>query len=72
MSTHKLGALLREYDIKAQVLTLPTGQARGYLRSDFEDAWGRYCTDDTEAEEGTQVSEVSKRQPTHETAGQTP
>lgn len=72
LSTHKLGALLREYDIKAQVLTLPTGQARGYLRSDFEDAWGRYCTDETEAEQGTQVSEVSKRQPTHETAGQTP
>jgi hypothetical protein len=70
LSTHKLGALLREYDIKAQVLTLPTGQARGYLRSDFEDAWGRYCTDETEHEEGTQVSEVSKRQPTYETPGQ--
>lgn len=72
LSTHKLGALLREYDIKAQVLSLPTGQARGYLRADFEDAWGRYCPDETDTEEGTQVSEVSKRQPTHETAGQTP
>lgn len=72
LSTHKLGALLREYDIKAQVLSLPTGQARGYLRTDFEDTWGRYCPDESTPDQGTEVSEVSKCQPTYESAGQTP
>ncbi|WP_369370128.1 DUF3631 domain-containing protein [Promicromonospora sp. Populi] len=72
LSTHKLGALLREYAIGAGVLNLPTGQARGYLRSDFEDAWGRYCPETPVPDQGTQVSEVSKRQPTNESAGQTP
>ncbi len=38
-----LGALLREYDITSGNLRLTTGQAKGYRRADFLDAWQRYC-----------------------------
>ncbi|MEV0392310.1 DUF3631 domain-containing protein [Polymorphospora rubra] len=41
----KLGALLREYDIRSDTIRFPppTGQAKGYRRADFLDAWQRYC-----------------------------
>lgn len=41
----KLGAILREYDIRSTTTRFPppTGQAKGYLRTDFVDAWARYC-----------------------------
>ncbi|MGH3811600.1 MAG: DUF3631 domain-containing protein, partial [Pseudonocardiaceae bacterium] len=39
----KLGHLLREFDITSRNLRLPSGQAKGYLRTDFIDAWHRYC-----------------------------
>ncbi|ROP31444.1 DUF3631 domain-containing protein [Couchioplanes caeruleus] len=38
-----LGALLREYDITSVNLRFSTGQAKGYRRADFADAWQRYC-----------------------------
>ncbi|MER5322867.1 DUF3631 domain-containing protein [Streptosporangium roseum] len=48
----KLGALLREYDIRSDTIRFasPIGQAKGYHRADFVDAWARYCpaSDDTE------------------------
>jgi hypothetical protein len=45
LTTMKLGALLREYDIRSANIRfgLPTGQAKGYQRADFLDAWNRYC-----------------------------
>ena len=41
----KLGVLLREYDIRSDTIrfTPPTGQAKGYRRESFIDAWERYC-----------------------------
>ncbi|HCU48902.1 MAG TPA: hypothetical protein DGG94_03670, partial [Micromonosporaceae bacterium] len=41
----RLGALLREYEIRSATIRFapPTGQAKGYTRSSFEDAWSRYC-----------------------------
>ncbi|MGE0297206.1 MAG: DUF3631 domain-containing protein [Dehalococcoidia bacterium] len=39
----RLGALLREYDIRSATIRFPgTGQAKGYHRADFLDAWRRY------------------------------
>jgi hypothetical protein len=41
----RLGAMLREYDIRSATIRFgePTGQAKGYYRADFTDAWDRYC-----------------------------
>lgn len=40
----KLGAILREYDIRSGNIRFPNGtQAKGYQRTDFTDTWNRYC-----------------------------
>lgn len=41
----RLAGLLREYDIRSTTIRFPApiGQAKGYTRSDFIDAWNRYC-----------------------------
>jgi hypothetical protein len=41
----RLSAMLREYDIRSATIRFgePTGQAKGYYRADFTDAWDRYC-----------------------------
>jgi hypothetical protein len=44
LTAAKLGALLREYDIRSANIRFPDGaQAKGYQRADFADAWTRYC-----------------------------
>ncbi|WP_019630215.1 DUF3631 domain-containing protein [Actinomadura atramentaria] len=47
LTAMRLGALLREYDIRSGNIRFPGGQAKGYLRADFLDAWGRYCIPDS-------------------------
>lgn len=44
----RLGTLLREYDIRPDTIRFPQpiGQAKGYRRAAFGDAWQRYCPDD--------------------------
>ncbi|MCP2325647.1 hypothetical protein HDA40_004154 [Hamadaea flava] len=39
----KLGALLREFEVKSTNIRFTTGQAKGYHRAAFIDAWDRYC-----------------------------
>jgi Protein of unknown function (DUF3631) len=41
----RLGTMLREYDIRSATIRFgePIGQAKGYYRADFTDAWARYC-----------------------------
>jgi hypothetical protein len=41
----RLGTMLRDYDIRSATIRFgePTGQAKGYYRADFADAWARYC-----------------------------
>jgi hypothetical protein len=39
----RLGNLLREFEIRSDTIRFPTGQAKGYTRADFTDAWNRYC-----------------------------
>ncbi|MEU6997191.1 DUF3631 domain-containing protein [Nonomuraea sp. NPDC046570] len=43
LTAMKLGVILREYDIRSATIRFPTGQAKGYQRIDFADAWTRYC-----------------------------
>lgn len=44
LTAMKLGAILREYDIRSSNIRFPDGtQAKGYQRADFLDAWARYC-----------------------------
>ncbi|GAA3226065.1 DUF3631 domain-containing protein [Actinocorallia longicatena] len=46
LTAMKLGALLREYDIRSTTARFSNGQLlKGYLRADFTDAWSRYCGD---------------------------
>ncbi|MGH3815230.1 MAG: DUF3631 domain-containing protein, partial [Pseudonocardiaceae bacterium] len=41
LTAMRLGSLLREFDIRSDTIRFPTGQAKGYLRDDFIDAWNR-------------------------------
>ncbi|MFF4413223.1 DUF3631 domain-containing protein [Streptosporangium sp. NPDC001559] len=44
LTAMRLGAILREYDIRSANIRFPDGtQAKGYNRIDFADAWSRYC-----------------------------
>ncbi|MET7329470.1 DUF3631 domain-containing protein [Nonomuraea sp. NPDC005650] len=43
LTAMKLGTMLREYDIRSGNIRFPNGQAKGYHRADFADAWARYC-----------------------------
>ncbi|MEV0348650.1 DUF3631 domain-containing protein [Nonomuraea sp. NPDC050680] len=43
LTAMKLGTMLREYDIRSGNIRFPNGQAKGYQRADFADAWARYC-----------------------------
>lgn len=43
LTSHKLGAMLREFDITSRNMRFSAGQAKGYARADFTDAWARYC-----------------------------
>jgi len=44
LTANKMGALLREFDIRsANVRFLDGSQLKGYQKSDFTDAWERYC-----------------------------
>ncbi|REE96632.1 DUF3631 domain-containing protein [Thermomonospora umbrina] len=48
LTAMKLGTLLREYDIRSTTIRFPQpiGQAKGYQREAFTDAWARYCPPD--------------------------
>lgn len=39
----RLGDLLREFGISSETIRFPVGQAKGYVRDAFTDAWQRYC-----------------------------
>jgi hypothetical protein len=66
LNAMKLSNLLREYDIRSANTRFPDGtQAKAYLRTDFADAWLRYCPD-TEPTEGTPLQNPSQSsQPSH-------
>jgi hypothetical protein len=46
----KMGNLLRDFEIRSGNIRFTTGQAKGYARSDFTDAWSRYCPEPKTAE----------------------
>jgi hypothetical protein len=39
----RLGDMLSEFEIRSDTIRFPVGQAKGYHRPDFTDAWARYC-----------------------------
>lgn len=39
----RLGDMLREFGISSGTIRFPVGQAKGYVRDAFTDAWQRYC-----------------------------
>jgi hypothetical protein len=44
LTAMKLCVLLRDYSIRSTTIRFPgLGQAKGYQRADFSDAWTRYC-----------------------------
>ncbi|HLL66824.1 MAG TPA: DUF3631 domain-containing protein [Micromonosporaceae bacterium] len=49
----KLGTLLREYDIRSANVRFPApiGQVKGYIRTDFTDAWERYAPAKTDRDD---------------------
>jgi hypothetical protein len=52
LTAHKLGAMLREYNIASCNIRFPDGsQAKGYQRDSFTDAWSRYCPQSDATEE---------------------
>ncbi|MER6826570.1 DUF3631 domain-containing protein [Streptosporangium sp. NPDC000563] len=52
LTAMKLGVILREYDIRSTTIRFPSGQAKGYQRADFTDAWNRYCPTPQSPENG--------------------
>jgi hypothetical protein len=67
LSPHKLGALLREFRIKSDTIRFPTGQAKGYRRVDFADAWDRYCDPESRSSAGEAYQPYQPSQPSPET-----
>ncbi|MFB9930961.1 DUF3631 domain-containing protein [Amycolatopsis halotolerans] len=53
LTAMRLGTLLKEYSIRSGTIRFPgNGQAKGYRRADFADAWTRYCPEIPAAGEG--------------------
>jgi Protein of unknown function (DUF3631) len=60
LTAMKLGVLLRDYSIRSTTIRFPgLGQAKGYQRTDFSDAWTRYCPPPDPADH------VQEGQPSH-------
>jgi hypothetical protein len=57
LTAMKMGNLLRDFEIRSDTIRFTTGQAKGYVRSDFADAWNRYCPE-PETEVGEAVPAV--------------
>ncbi|GAA3213951.1 DUF3631 domain-containing protein [Actinocorallia longicatena] len=58
LTAMKLGNLLREYEIRSTTARFGGGQAKGYMRADFTDAWGRYCGDPNPPTEAAPDAEI--------------
>ncbi|MFY1649884.1 DUF3631 domain-containing protein [Solwaraspora sp. WMMB762] len=59
----KLGDLLREFDIRSDTIRFPVGQAKGYTRDAFTDAWQRYCPEPETPSTGVSVPPVPTSSP---------
>ncbi|MGH3823258.1 MAG: DUF3631 domain-containing protein [Pseudonocardiaceae bacterium] len=66
LTAMKLGVLLREYDIRSATIRFPgLGQAKGYQRADFTDAWTRYCPQPTPDDHDQEGQASHPYQPHH-------
>ncbi|GAB2565121.1 DUF3631 domain-containing protein [Kribbella endophytica] len=57
LTAMRMGNLLRDFEIRSDTIRFTTGQAKGYVRSDFIDAWNRYCPE-PKSESGEAVPAV--------------
>ncbi|GIG01268.1 DUF3631 domain-containing protein [Catellatospora citrea] len=72
ITPHRLGVMLREFEVRsAGNIRFPTGQAKGYTRASFADAWDRYCAPDVPRREG-EPSQPSQPSPPSSEAGRFP
>ncbi|MEV4414991.1 DUF3631 domain-containing protein [Catellatospora sp. NPDC049609] len=67
LTPHKLGALLREFEVRPVTMRFPTGQAKGYTRPAFTDAWDRYCGSDVPQTPGEAYQPYQPSQPSSDT-----
>ncbi|WUI00964.1 DUF3631 domain-containing protein [Spirillospora sp. NBC_00431] len=58
LTAMKLGTILREYEIRSDTIRFQTGQAKGYRRADFTDAWARYCPADNTPTTATEPATI--------------
>jgi Protein of unknown function (DUF3631) len=66
LTAMKLGVLLRDYDIRSATIRFPgLGQAKGYQRAEFTDAWTRYCPPPTLGGHAQQGQPSHPYQPHH-------
>ncbi|MBV9139874.1 MAG: DUF3631 domain-containing protein [Pseudonocardiales bacterium] len=70
LTAMKLGVLLRDYGIRSTTIRFPgLGQAKGYQRAEFTDAWTRYCPQpdpaDAPASHGQEGKPYQPYQPHH-------
>ncbi|MEV4772133.1 DUF3631 domain-containing protein [Micromonospora humida] len=54
----KLGDLLRDFEIRSETIRFTVGQAKGYTRDAFTDAWQRYCPQPETPATGVSVPNV--------------
>ncbi|MEV6802063.1 DUF3631 domain-containing protein [Micromonospora rifamycinica] len=54
----KLGDLLRDFEIRSDTIRFTVGQAKGYTRDAFTDAWQRYCPQPETPSTGVSVPSV--------------
>lgn len=68
INPHKLGVMLREFEIRsAGNVRFMTGQAKGYTRASFTDAWHRYCGLDEPSRAPSAEKASQPSQPSSET-----
>jgi uncharacterized protein DUF3631 len=85
LTPRKLGLLLAEFDICSTTIRFPeSGQAKGFYRADFLDAWRRYCptlpgltgtptgTPSADQAEGTRTTRTNLNSAGHSGTGRDP
>lgn len=70
LTPRRLGMLLAEFGITSANVRLPTGQCKAYSRSDFTDAWARYCPEPADEPTEHQDEGPVPNRPTRPLAGQ--
>lgn len=67
LNEYSLGRFLKDYEITSKTIRVEAAKAKGYERTDFTDAWGRYCpapaSGESVASVASETSQVSGLEP---------